>query len=94
MMLQLEAAGKAPRAWARQWLPALLLGAVALAVTVLVLLTAPGGDLGLTAALATPRQFGRVLFKQYWLPVEIVSFLLLVALVGALYLGRRERGGA
>jgi len=31
-----------------------------------------------------------VLFEQYWLPVEIASFLLLVALVGALYLGRRE----
>ncbi len=92
MMLKLEAARKAPGAWARQWLPALLLGAVTLAVTVLVLLTAPGGDLGLTAAMATPRQFGRVLFQQYWLPVEIVSFLLLVALVGALYLGRRERG--
>jgi NADH-quinone oxidoreductase subunit J len=41
-------------------------------------------------AAASPREFGRFLFQKYWFSVEIVSFLLLVALVGALYLGRRE----
>jgi len=90
MMLQLEGVRKGPAALLRQWLPGVLLGAVTLALTTMVLLTAPGGGPGLNAAMASPRQFGRVLFQQYWLPVEIASFLLLVALVGALYLGRRE----
>ena len=31
--------------------------------------------------------------RSYWLPLEIVSFLLFVALVGALYLGKREQQG-
>ena len=34
--------------------------------------------------------FGRFLFQKYWLGVEIASFLLFVALVGALYLGRGD----
>jgi NADH:ubiquinone oxidoreductase subunit 6 (subunit J) len=40
--------------------------------------------------MATPSAFGQFLFKNYWFPVEIASFLLLIGLVGALYLGRRE----
>jgi len=38
--------------------------------------------------MAAPIDFGRFLVTDYWLPVEIVSFLLFVALVGVLYLGR------
>ena len=38
--------------------------------------------------LTKPRVFGEFLFQKYWLPIEIVSFLLLIALVGALYLGK------
>lgn len=49
----------------------------------------------LTAATATPRAFGRYLIENHWLMVEVISLLLLVALVGALYLGRlRGRAGA
>jgi len=44
----------------------------------------------LPEALLPPRQFGRLLFGQYWLAVELVSLLLFVALVGALYFGGRE----
>jgi NADH:ubiquinone oxidoreductase subunit 6 (subunit J) len=39
---------------------------------------------------ASPLAFGRFLFQKYWLGVEIASFLLFVALVGALYLGRSD----
>ena len=42
-------------------------------------------------ASATPRDFGRYLFENHWLSVEIVSMLLLVVLVGALHLGRSSR---
>jgi NADH-quinone oxidoreductase subunit J len=44
----------------------------------------------LPSAFFTPSQFGQVLFGRYWLAVELVSLLLFVALVGALYLGGRE----
>jgi NADH-quinone oxidoreductase subunit J len=37
-----------------------------------------------------PRTFGRYLFQRYWLSIEIISFLLLVALIGALYLGKAQ----
>ena len=40
-------------------------------------------------AMVSPADLGRYVFEKYWLPVEVVSFLLFVALVGALYLGRR-----
>ena len=94
MMLRVEAVRKTPEALVRQWLPALLMGAVILAISILVFVTAPAGNLGLEAATVTPARFGQVLFQRYWLPVEIASFLLLVALVGALYLGRREKDRA
>jgi NADH-quinone oxidoreductase subunit J len=52
----------------------------------------PAAVLGALSPLsaASPLEFGRFLFQRYWFSVEIVSFLLFVALVGALYLGRRE----
>jgi NADH-quinone oxidoreductase subunit J len=45
------------------------------------------GDVELLPASATPAALGRFLFDRYWLPVEIVSLLLFVALVGTLFLG-------
>jgi NADH:ubiquinone oxidoreductase subunit 6 (subunit J) len=39
--------------------------------------------------MGTPQEFGKLLFQEYWFPVEIASLLLLAALIGALYLGRR-----
>jgi len=38
------------------------------------------------------REMGMVLFNQYLLPFEVTSILLLVAMVGAITLSRRERG--
>jgi NADH-quinone oxidoreductase subunit J len=43
--------------------------------------------------MAMPREFGRFLFQRYWLAVEIVSLLLLLALVAAIQLGRRKGEG-
>jgi NADH-quinone oxidoreductase subunit J len=45
-------------------------------------------DVELQAASASPAVLGRFLFDRYWLPVEIVSLLLFVALVGTLFLGK------
>ena len=48
----------------------------------------------LTTAVAAPRAFGRYLFERHWLSIEVVSLLLLIALVGALHLGRAQRGNS
>jgi NADH:ubiquinone oxidoreductase subunit 6 (subunit J) len=37
---------------------------------------------------------GEVLFRDYVLPFEVVSFLLLAALIGAIVLARRDEGAA
>jgi NADH-quinone oxidoreductase subunit J len=89
MMLEIRPAEQPLGLYLRQWLPAVVLGALSLAVLVLIIFES-GADLSLPLAAASPREFGRFLFQKYWFSVEIVSFLLLVALVGALYLGRRE----
>ncbi len=89
MMLEIRPAEQPLGSYLRQWLPAAVLGALSLAALVLIIFES-GGDLPLPLAAASPLEFGRFLFQKYWFAVEIVSFLLLVALVGALYLGRRE----
>jgi NADH-quinone oxidoreductase subunit J len=80
-----------------QWLPAATLGLVFLVLVGLLVFTDPGAGAALTAATVSPRVFGRALFQRYWLAVEIVSFLLLIVLIGALFLGkapgRRSTGG-
>jgi NADH-quinone oxidoreductase subunit J len=40
----------------------------------------------------SPQAVGRALFSQYLLPFEVTSVLLLVAMVGAIVLSRREQG--
>ena len=91
MMLEIGKSPKTARAFLRQWLPALGLGAVSLAVTVILLLAESGAGSPLQSAMASPLAFGRFLFERYWFSVEIASYLLFVALVGAWYLGRRDK---
>jgi NADH-quinone oxidoreductase subunit J len=92
MMIQFKEPEQTGWAAVRHWLPALVLSGVSLACAVLLISAAPGSAAPLIAATATPLEFGRYLFHHYWFPVEIASFLLFAALVGALYLGRREPG--
>lgn len=87
MMLRVEPSGLR-RPSLLQWLPAGVIGLVYLVVAVLVVSTDPGSQTTLKTGLARPSDFGQFLFQRYWLSVEIVSFLLLIALIGALYLGR------
>lgn len=74
----------------RQWLPIAVVGIVYLIMGALVVKTAPGSEVILEIALAEPKAFGEYLFQRHWLVIEIVSLLLLIALVGALYLGREK----
>jgi len=66
-------------------------GGLALVLVLLFFMVSPDTLVPLQLAAVTPREFGRIIFSRYWLAVEIVSFLLFVALVGAYYLGR-DRG--
>ena len=93
MMLPRETATPGLGILVRQWWPAVLLTGISLAAMAVVLLPLPLAQMPLTAALASPRHFGRVLFDKYWLGVEIASYLLFVALVGAYYLGKSPKAG-
>ncbi len=74
----------------QQWLPITMIGILYLIIGAFILASAPGTDVTLESALAEPKAFGEYLFQRHWLSIEIVSLLLLVALVGALHLGRRK----
>jgi NADH-quinone oxidoreductase subunit J len=72
-----------------QWLPIVILSIISFFVGGILIFEAPGSKMSLSTGMATPTAFGRFVFKTYWFPVEIASFLLLISLVGTLYLGRR-----
>jgi NADH-quinone oxidoreductase subunit J len=77
----------------RQWLPAVGLGFIYVAASALIALTDSGTRIDLQTAMASPRTFGQYIFQQHWLSIEIVSLLLLIALVGVLYLGMSKGKG-
>ncbi len=77
----------------RQWVFPGILGLASLAAAGFLIFEAPAARTGLVAASVHPVVFGRYLFTGYWLAVEIISFLLFVALAGALYLGRHKSEG-
>ena len=74
----------------QQWLPIVLVAVVYLVIGAAIVSSAPGSQVVLEVALAKPKAFGQYLFQRHWLVIEIVSLLLLIALVGALYLGRKK----
>lgn len=74
-----------------QWGPAISMGLLLLAVAVLLVMNDSGSRIGLAMATVSPRDFGRYVFQRYWLAIEIISFLLLVALVAALHIGRGKK---
>jgi NADH:ubiquinone oxidoreductase subunit 6 (subunit J) len=43
----------------------------------------------LSPAQTEPAVFGAYVFRKTWLAVEVTSLLLLVALIGALFIGKR-----
>lgn len=73
-------------------IPAALIGLVYAAAGMALVAGDPDGAAMLKTALASPREFGRYVFQQHWLAVEIVSLLLLVAIVGALHIGSAPAG--
>ena len=74
----------------KKWLPAMILAGISSFAAGLLVFAHSGNRLRPPAVMGTPQEFGRILFQEYWFPVEIASLLLLAALIGALYLGRRN----
>jgi NADH-quinone oxidoreductase subunit J len=72
----------------RQWLPAAGFSLIYLLTGLLLVLTDKEIRVPLAPAQVRPEVFGGYLFQHHWLAVEIVSILLLVALIGALVIGR------
>jgi NADH-quinone oxidoreductase subunit J len=66
--------------------------AVALVVELLWALTRAGGNAGAfpAAEVISVRAIGRALFTEYAFPFEVTSILILVAMVGAVVLAKRE----
>jgi NADH-quinone oxidoreductase subunit J len=89
MMVKVEAFEE-PLFPIQQWLPIVLIGVVYLIIGAVIVSSAPGSQVTLEIALAKPKAFGEYLFQRHWLVIEIVSLLLLIALVGALYLGHKK----
>jgi NADH-quinone oxidoreductase subunit J len=74
----------------RRWGPVALLSAVLLGCTILLMAVDPGSGREGPTFYASPREFGYALFHEYALAVQVVSFQLLFAAVGAYYVGRRS----
>ncbi len=72
-------------------LPVLILAVISLIAGGILIYEIPGYEVGLKPQIVSPAAFGHFLFQNYWFPVEIASFLLLIGLVGTLYLGRQDR---
>jgi NADH-quinone oxidoreductase subunit J len=92
MMLKVEAVER--RGFSlTDWIPALVLGLLFVAVAALAVFQDPGTQAVLHLAIAMPATFGRFIFDHYWLAVEIISILLLIGLVAAVQLGRGKEEG-
>ena len=77
-----------------QWLPAAFFGLVYLAAAIAMIFAQTRHAGVLTALMATPRQFALFVFEQHWFSIEVVSILLLLALIGALQLERAGSEGS
>ena len=91
MMLGLTPSRRTWRAALFQWAPAMILGGLSLILAAVMISADPATSPALKTLTAGPKEVSQFLFQKYWFPVEIASFLLLIALVGALYLGRQEK---
>jgi NADH-quinone oxidoreductase subunit J len=90
MMLELAPSDPSRGPGWRRWGPVLLLSSALLVCTLLLIGVEPTTTDGVPAYYASPREFGYALFKEYALAIEVVSFQLLFAAVGAFYVGKKD----
>jgi len=96
MLLGAEAIPGRP-SWQKFVFPTVIAGILAIeAIYILVTRASPEGlVLAPDSAVNTMdylRELGKILFSSYLLPFEVTSILLLVAMVGAIVLTRKEKG--
>jgi len=72
----------------RRWLPLVLLSASLMACTLLLILQDPAAGQDIGGFYLAPQALGEALFGRYAMAVEMVSFQLLFATIGAFLLGR------
>ena len=75
-----------------QAVPAAIASIIIAVVIALAIAATDWGEAADRVRLATS-EMSRVLFQSYVLPFEIVSVLLLAAVIGGVYLAKREKGG-
>ncbi len=78
----------------RQWIPAAAFSAVYLFVAAVLATRVPAGTPRVLMVRASPREFGRYVFQSHWLSIEVVSALLLVAVLAVVAFGGRPAAGA
>jgi NADH-quinone oxidoreductase subunit J len=69
------------------------IASVILAILIAVVVTATVWPVQAGRIWTDTTQLAKVLFGEYVLPFEVVSVLLLAAVVGGVYIAKRERGG-
>lgn len=79
-----------PRRWVRKGAAALVCAGVFALLATMVLKTTWVTNLALTPPESTSTLIGEHFFSDYLLPFELASILLLMALVGAIVIARRE----
>ncbi len=90
MMIRLDASREEVLFPLSQWAPAAVFGFLYFAVACLMVFAAPGTEIGLDMLSASPGELALYVFRNHWFSVEVVSALLLAALIGALQIGREK----
>ncbi len=75
---------------ARQWIPAAVFGLIYLVIAFLMIFETRGADAPLGLLIASPRDFALYVLQNHWFSIEVISLLLLLALIGALQLGKSQ----
>lgn len=76
-----------------QWLPAAGFGGIYLVAASTMIFKTPGTEVSLSLLMASPADFALYVFQHHWFLIEVISLLLLVALVAALHLGMTREAG-
>ena len=92
IMLTQTKSGPASLVFQTQALPAAIAAAV-LALLIAVVVVATGWDETGALMATSAEDVARSLFANFTLPFEVVSVLLLAAVIGGVFLAKRERGG-
>jgi len=92
MMLKVDAGEENgfPR---RFWGPAILVGLFFFSGACVAVFSDPSSAVPLKLEMVTPKEFGRFVFEQYWLAIELISLLLFLGLVAGIHLGRDKGRG-